>query len=139
MKAVESIKNTKRQRELRHVTDMSDDELKSLARRDPFLYYSIPGAVRSARPTLPLDESNDMDTTNRGPNHGASRLLRRCTTTTSLPSSLRKLRMEQQARDATVKRRNTISYECHPDCLLFDDYDLGWDEDDDDGILDLSP
>ena len=105
---------------------MSPEDLTALKKRDSFLYYSIPGAARSAR--LLLDE-NDIDTTNLG----ASRLMRRCT---SLPSSLWKMREEQAQAQTTVRRRSVISYECHPDILLFDD--AGWEDDDNDSI-DLSP
>ncbi len=115
MAEMESAKKTRHQRQI-NIRRLSSEDLSSLKKQDPFLYYSIP-AVRSV--SLQLERQGDTS------NPGDSRLTRR----SSLPSSLRKLHQEDQASQTTmVRRRTTISYECHPDTLLFDDDDIDADD-----------
>ena len=95
---------------------VSNDDLKSIKKKDPFLYYSIPG-VRSARLL-----GKEVDTANLG-----TCKIRSC------PSSLftKSRRVYQPALTAT--RRKRISFECHPD-LLFEDLPIEEGNEDDDAF-----
>ena len=96
-------------------THMSCEDLTSLKQRDPFSYYSIPG-VRSAKILLKeIDDSTDLDD---------CRLARNCT---SCPSRLQ----TSQPGKLTVKRSSCISFECHPDLILYEDLEEEITDDDD--------
>ena len=79
------------------LTTVSADDLRSIKKEDPFLYYSIPG-VRSAKL---LGQEVDIN------NLGTSRLVQG-----------RPVQSSQ-----TVTRRRCISFECHPD-LLFENLSI---------------
>ena len=103
---------------------VSIDDLKTIKKKDPFLYYSIPG-VRSAELL-----GKEVDTANLG-----TCKIRSC------PSSLftKSRRVYQPVR--TVTRGKRISFECHQD-LLFGDLPIEeGNEDDyfeeDDDVLDI--
>ncbi|KAL7539582.1 hypothetical protein ACHAXR_010158 [Thalassiosira sp. AJA248-18] len=98
------------------------DDLKSIQKQDPFMYYSIPG-VRSATVLL-----RDIDTSNLG----ASLMSRNCV---SCPSRLRT--QDNAPSSQKVARRTCISFECYPDLIFEDLLDDGEDLDmgDADGAL----
>eukprot|EP00985_Skeletonema_marinoi_P029915 scaffold29627_cov80-Skeletonema_marinoi.AAC.2 len=82
---------------------LSAQDLKSLKKRDPFLYYSIPG-VRDA--TVRLEHDVDMhQIAQKG-------LKRHCQ---SCPAKLTSSISEPVAK---VKRCTRVSFECHTDLLL---------------------
>ena len=81
----------KKEVDLKHITSL--DELKSIQKQDPFMYFSIPG-VRSAQVLMKdIDMSNLL---------GAS---------------------AEAGRSQKVSRMTCISFECHPDLLLDDSLD----------------
>ena len=80
------------------LTAVSADDLRSIKKEDPFLYYSIPG-VRSAKLL-----GQEVDINNLG--------------TSRFSSCLVQGRPVQPAQ--TAIRSRCISFECHPD-LLFED------------------
>ena len=82
--------------------NMSAEDLKSIKKQDPFLYYSIPG-VRSA-----MFLSTDIDTSDLG----ASK-------TKSCPSRLQTTRGKARS-SRTTTRSSCISFECHPDLMMED-------------------
>ena len=98
---------------------LTEDDLKSLKKKDPFLYFSIP-AVRSA---ALLNKDVAMSSL-QGWESRCSRSGR-----ASYPSQ------GESIRTTKVVRRSCISFECHPDLLLEDyldntaddDYDLDLD------------
>ena len=89
---------------------ISEKDLKSLKKRDPFLYYSIPG-VRDA--TVRLKRTDDM-------HQIVQNGLRRCQSCpeSSKASSGTPRRSEPLAPVAKVQRRTRLSFERHPDLLL---------------------
>ena len=101
----------------------SEADLKSLRKRDPFLYYSIPGVRRDAMLGKPIDMSNlgsyDL---NRNATCPA-----RLQSETDLASQLHK-----------VMRKSRISFDCHPDMFLEEtnEESSGSDEDQED-VLDV--
>uniref|UniRef100_A0A7S2PHI1 Uncharacterized protein n=1 Tax=Skeletonema marinoi TaxID=267567 RepID=A0A7S2PHI1_9STRA len=100
---------------------LSAQDLKHLKKRDPFLYYSIPG-VRDA--TIRLEHA-DVDM-----HQIAQNGLKRCCQTSFTSEPV-----------AKVKRCTRISFECHIDLLLdldelTDDVDLACCQPDDDYLSD---
>ena len=93
---------------------ISEQDLKSLKKQDPFLYYSIPG-VRDA--TVRLKRTDDM-------HQIVQNGLRRCQSCpeSSKASSGTPRRSEPPAPVAKVQRRTRLSFERHPD-LLWDGTD----------------
>ena len=85
--------------------NISDKDLKSLKKKDPFSYYSIPG-VRSASLL-----GKDIDTSDLGSC--------RIKGTMSCPARLQTEKVKAQS-STTVTRSKRISFECHPDLLLED-------------------
>ena len=108
--------DTKQSRKEIDIKNISADDLKSIQRNDPFLYYSIPG-VRSA--TLLM---KDIDETNIG----VSELTR--SHSSSCPSRLEN-GVGKSDELEKVTRSTCISFECHPDRILEDDFPLEGDED----------
>mmetsp|Transcript_6311 Transcript_6311/g.11241 ORF Transcript_6311/g.11241 Transcript_6311/m.11241 type:complete len:171 (+) Transcript_6311:224-736(+) len=98
------------------VNKITSKDLKRMQKKDPFLFYSIPG-VRSAKMLL-----KDIDTSHLGDSQ-----FRNCS---SCPSRLETVKFEAQPQ--TVIRSSRISFECHPDLVLEDDYDDLFDDDTDD-------
>ena len=108
--------------------NISDKDLKSLKKQDPFSYYSIPG-VRSASLL-----GKDIDTSDLGSC--------RIKGTMSCPARLQTEQVKAHS-PTTVTRSKRISFECHPDLLLEDllnsgagleDFDL---EEDTEDLLDF--
>ena len=134
---------TKPKREI-NINDINSiDDLQSIKRQDPFMYYSIPG-VRSAKMLMKKDD-NDIDTSTLGV---SSLKMRTCSTPcpSRIPSNTKTRRTGTVRRDSTknddcwdgqqqsshkIERRTCISFECYPD-LLLEDEDLFDDDDDDD-------
>ena len=93
------------QREVFDISNLSNDDLQALRKKDPFLYYSIP-SVRRAE--LGFGDSSR-----------SSRVL-------DSPAAA------EASASTTVKRCTRVSFECHSD-LLMEDYlseDLDFDEED---------
>ena len=103
------------------------DDLQPIKRRDPFMYYSIPG-VRSAE-VLMKDDTN-VDTSNLGAS-GLKAKIRNCDWDQQY--------QEEESSQSThkVARKTCISFECHPDLLLDDDSLFDDDLDDDDMAFDI--
>ena len=93
---------------------VSNDDLKSIKKKDPFLYYSIPG-VRSARLL-----GKEVDTANLG-----TCKIRSC------PSSLFTKSRSVYQPSRTVTRGKRIAFEGHPD-LLYEDLAIEEGNEDDD-------
>ena len=87
----------KKEVDLKHITSL--DELKSIQKQDPFMYFSIPG-VRSAQVFM-----KDIDTSNL------------------LGASAEAGHQDVAPRSQKVSRMTCISFECHPDLLLDDSLD----------------
>ena len=83
---------------------LSAQDLKSLKKRDPFLYYSIPG-VRDA--TVRLEHDVDMHQI------AQAGLKRHCQ---SCPAKMQTSSISEPV--AKVKRCTRVSFECHTDLLL---------------------
>ena len=117
--------DTKQSRKEIDIKNISADDLKSIQRNDPFLYYSIPG-VRSAKLLM-----KDID----GTNIGVSELTR---SHVSCPSRLENGVFSMSNQSKKVTRSTCISFECHPDMILEDDFPLEGDGDimDLDGMMD---
>ena len=81
--------------DLKYITSL--DDLKSIKKEDPFMYYSIPGARRATVLMQAIDLSNLI---------GA----RQAVVQDETP----------QAASQKVSRSTRISFECHPDLLLAD-------------------
>jgi len=90
------------------VENISPDDLESIHRDDPFMYFSIPG-VRMAKVLM-----KDIDLANLG-----------STGHSSSPSSSDKGPKHQK-----VSRSTCISFECHPDLILEDLMEYGPEESD---------
>jgi hypothetical protein len=90
------------------------DDLATLKKNDPFMYYSIP-AVRDAAYLL---EEVDLS------NFEKSSIRRNCI---SCPS---RMQTEGISSTRTVERRTCISFECHADLLMADFLDDDDEEDD---------
>ena len=97
--------------------NLTEEDLKTLKKQDPFLYFSIP-AVRTA--TL-LNRDVDMASLQGG----------QCSRRASCPS-----RIESTPPTTTkVERRTCISFECHTDLLLEDFFDEMADDDEFDSMF----
>jgi hypothetical protein len=83
--------------------NLTEEDLKTLRKQDPFLYFSIP-AVRTA--TL-LSRDVDMASLQGG----------QCSRRASCPSRI------DSTPPTKVERRTCISFECHTDLLLEDCFD----------------
>ena len=131
---------TKPKREININNINSIDDLQSIKRQDPFMYYSIPG-VRSAK--MLMKDDNDIDTSNLG----VSSLKKG--TPSRIPSHMKTRRTvrrdstknddcwdQQQQSSHKIERSTCISFECYPD-LLLEDEDLFDDDDDDDHLGDF--
>ena len=108
---------TKPKKEI-NVKNLSTNDLKSIKKQDPFMYFSIPG-VRSAKVLM-----REIDTSNLG----ASVMSRNCF---SCPSRIQTVQSQDTTTNTvqqTVSRKSCISYECHPDLLFMDELD-GMEED----------
>ncbi len=86
---------------------LSVQDLRSLKKQDPFLYYSIPG-VRNAAVRF---DAVDLD---RVAQDG---LRRSCI---SCPASIQTAAFSEEAAVVKVKRCKRLSFECHADLLLED-------------------
>lgn len=134
---------TKPKREI-NINDINSiDDLQSIKRQDPFMYYSIPG-VRSAK--MLMKDDNDIDTSNLGV---SSLKMRTCTSRISSNTNTKTRRTvrrdstknddcwdQQQQSSHKIERSTCISFECYPD-LLLEDEDLFDDDDDDLGDFDI--
>lgn len=131
---------TKPKREININNINSIDDLQSIKRQDPFMYYSIPG-VRSAK--MLMKDDNDIDTSNLGV---SSLKMKTCTPLcpSRIPSNTKTRRDstknddcwdQQQQSSHKIERSTCISFECYPD-LLLEDEDL-FDDDDDDHLGDF--
>lgn len=101
------------------VKNLSTCDLKSMKKSDPFLYYSIPG-VRSAKIL-----GKEIDTSD----------LKRCRmprNSTSCPSRLQAVQCASQSDHTLVTRSKRVSFEIHPDVLLFEALGIFDEETDDD-------
>ena len=81
--------------DLKYITSL--DDLKSIKKEDPFMYYSIPGARKATVLMQAIDLSNLI---------GAGQAVVQDET--------------PQAASQKVSRSTRISFECHPDLLLAD-------------------
>ena len=81
--------------DLKYITSL--DDLKSIKKQDPFMYYSIPGARKATVLMQAIDLSNLI---------GAGQAVVQDET--------------PQAASQKVSRSTRISFECHPDLLLAD-------------------
>ncbi|KAL7551686.1 hypothetical protein ACHAWF_014878 [Thalassiosira exigua] len=95
----------------------SIEDLEPLRKRDPFLYYSIPGVRRDAMLLKPVDASSLAPPKSNRNDRGAWRPARLGSEADATPPSQK------------VWRRSCISFECHPDMLLEDLEESGLDED----------
>lgn len=134
---------TKPKREI-NINDINSiDDLQSIKRQDPFMYYSIPG-VRSAK--MLMKDDNDIDTSNLGV---SSLKMRTCTSRISSNTNTKTRRTvrrdstknddcwdQQQQSSDKIERSTCISFECYPD-LLLEDEDLFDDDDDHLGDFDI--
>ena len=75
------------------IKNISANDLKSIRREDPFMYYSIPG-VRMSK--MLLNDDNDIDPSRPETVHGKAQ--------------------------ETVVRKSRMSFECHPDLLLKEEF-----------------
>ena len=91
------------------IKDISANDLVSIKREDPFMYYSIPG-VRISKMLM-----KDVDTSDLS---ASSTIKRSCF---SSPSRLETVQGKAQE---TVVRKSCISFECHPDLLLDDEFSM---------------
>ena len=84
---------------------LSAQDLKTLKKQDPFLYYSLPPSSvrRNAATADGAGRNSDMD-------YMSSPLIGKSTSTPTTKSTSTK-----------VERRSCISFECHPDLLLEDE------------------
>lgn len=105
---------------------VSTNDLSTLKKKDPFLYYSIPG-IRSAKVL-----GKEVDVNNLG-----TCAIRSC------PSRLFTQISKSYQPAVTATRTKRISFECHPD-LLFENLSIeegdessDFDEDEDEDILDV--
>jgi hypothetical protein len=93
------------------IRSLSGEEIKSLRKTDPFMYYSIPGVHRAA--TL-LELVDDVEHSNK------DALCRR-----GGQDHDRRKQLPVKRQKASVSRRTAISFEAHPslilDDLLFDE------------------
>ena len=96
----EQISKKKPKKEI-DIRNISTDDLKSIQRQDPFMYYSIPG-VRSAKLFM-----KEIDSSNLGLNRNCG----------SCPSRLGSVH-DNAPEPHKVTRSSCISFECHPDLLL---------------------
>mmetsp|Transcript_10433 Transcript_10433/g.15842 ORF Transcript_10433/g.15842 Transcript_10433/m.15842 type:complete len:163 (-) Transcript_10433:174-662(-) len=111
MKIFEEKKRKAREQKL-DIQDMSEEDLISLKRTDPFLYYSIPG-VRAASVTLSDVDLSDVNALCQ-----------------ELPSQI-PLALDQPgnndqppaANNTKVERGSCLSFECHTSTLLDDALD----------------
>ena len=131
---------TKPRREININNINSIDDLQSIKRQDPFMYYSIPG-VRSAK--MLMKDDNDIDTSNLGVSSlkirtGPSRISSNTKTRRTVRRDGTKnddCWDQQQQSSHKIERSTCISFECYPD-LLLEDEDL-FDDDDDDHLGDF--
>jgi len=79
--------------DLKYITSL--DDLKSIKKQDPFMYYSIPGARKATVLMQDLDLSN-------------------------LIGARQAVQDETPQASQKVSRSTRISFECHPDLLLAD-------------------
>lgn len=89
------------------LTSTTAGDLKAIKKQDPFLYYSIPGC-RSAKIL-----GKEVDVSNLGENK-----IPRCSN--SCPSKLHSVQVCEK-NVQTVTRSRRVSFEVHPDVLLFED------------------
>mmetsp|Transcript_8693 Transcript_8693/g.15747 ORF Transcript_8693/g.15747 Transcript_8693/m.15747 type:complete len:153 (+) Transcript_8693:241-699(+) len=101
MAAMESVRLHKPKK--LNTSNMSANELNSVQKQDPFMYYSIPG-VRSARMLM-----QDVDTSNLGASAFRGPLA---------PETDEDNDEINQASKTVVTRSSCISFECHPGLLL---------------------
>ena len=97
---------------------LTEDDLKRLKQKDPFLYFSIPAVRRAALLNKDVDMSSLQGSKSQCSSGGRA----------SYPSQI------ESTPTTKVVRRSCISFECHPD-LLMEDY-LDNTLDDDDYVLD---
>ena len=88
------------------IRSLSGEEIKSLRKTDPFMYYSIPGVHRAA--TL-LELVDDFDHSNK------DALCRR-----GGQGHDRQKQLPVKRQKASVSRRTAISFEAHPSLILDD-------------------
>ena len=141
---VKTISTKPRQEiDIKNINSIND--LQPIKRRDPFMYYSIPG-VRSAK--VLMKDDSDIDTSNLG----ASSLKARMRSCTSCPSRIpstngrpvyaknddwEQQQQQQQEEQSSITRKTCISFECHPDLLLDDELFFDDDLDDDESSFDI--
>ena len=92
------------------IKDISANDLESIKREDPFMYYSIPG-VRISKMLM----KDGADTYKLS---AASTMKRSCF------SSASRLETVQGKAQETVVRKSCISFECHPDLLLDEEFSM---------------
>ena len=80
--------------DLKYITSL--DDLKSIKKQDPFMYYSIPGARKA---TVLMQEAIDLS---------------------NLIGAGQAVQDETPQASQKVSRSSRISFECHPDLLLAD-------------------
>ena len=84
-------------------THLTAQDLKTLKKQDPFLYYSLPSSVRRN-----AGRNSDMD-------YMSSPLIGKSIGKSSTPTPTTK------STSTKVERRSCISFECHPDLVLEDE------------------
>ena len=86
-------------------SNLSEEDLEDLKKRDAFLYYSIP-SVRNATIRRRSSAAADLATQTQRNQEFARSQQTSCTSRVESSSS------------TMVRRRSSISFECHPDLLL---------------------
>jgi len=101
IKTLPPSRKPKREVDLQQVTA---DDLQTIKKQDPFMYYSVPGVLNAEMQMKEVDVSNIRNCLSC-----PARMQTMKTTTSSTPPS-----------STTVTRSTCISYECHPDVFLED-------------------
>ena len=104
------------------IKEISANDLESIRREDPFMYYSIPG-VRISKMLM----KDGVDTSDLS---ALSTIKRSCF---SSPSRLETVQGKAQE---TVVRKSCISFECHPDLLLEEEFSMNEHDDFDEDVED---
>ena len=112
--AAHAKKETKKTDQISMKNLTTEEDLATLKKKDPFMYYSIPGVINASYLLEEVDLSN----------FAKSSIRRNCISCTS------SLQTQEETLTRTVERRTCISFECHTDLIMSDLLD---DDDDEDG------
>ncbi len=94
-----------RDRKVIDTNNLDEQDLKNLKKYDPFLYYSIPSAVRDTKTKVVSNEDFQVQPALQDQDGSQSSIDSNPATTATTTSTM-------------VERKSRISYECHPDLLL---------------------